>query len=179
MERCVSNYPLCTPYRGILIGRRRPYQSGIVHNDVPIGTDEYGFGTAFHDAGYRTLYVGRWHLQGDDRSFVPPGPGRQDFEDWHAWGDTNAHDHSYTFDPDTGDKIHPPVWTCTRMTDQAIEFLERQSGRRSASWPASGAGPTRQAGPVCGDAWPRRHSAGFCVPDKPSPIAQLVPEPSL
>jgi len=130
MERCVSNYPLCTPYRGILISGRWPYQTGIIHNNVPIGTDEYSLGTAFRQAGYHTGYVGKWHLQGNDRSFVPPGPERQGFEDWHAWGDTNAHYHSFTYNPNTGEKIQPPGWNCTSMTDQAIEFLGRQSGDR-------------------------------------------------
>ena len=126
MERCISNYPLCTPYRGILISGRWPYQTGITRNNVPIGVDRVSLGQAFKDAGYRTAYVGKWHLQGNDRSFVPPGPGRQGFDDWHAWGNTNAHYRSWTYDPDTGARIQPPGWNGTTMTDQAIEILRHQ-----------------------------------------------------
>ncbi|MCQ8783578.1 sulfatase family protein [Mangrovibrevibacter kandeliae] len=128
MERCVSNYPLCTPYRGILMSGRWPQQTGLLHNNIALGTDEYSLGRAFRDAGYRTAYVGKWHLQGGHIDFIPPGPGRQGFDDWHVWVKTNAHYRSWTFDPVTGETIRPRGWNCTLMTDQAIGFLKRQRG---------------------------------------------------
>lgn len=131
MERCISNYPLCTPYRGILMSGRWPYQTGVIHNNVALGTDEVSLARVFRDNGYRTAYVGKWHLQGRGDRFIPAGPGRQGFEDWHVWARTNAHYHSWTYDPATGERIQPPGWNCTRMTDQAVAFLgdQRQDGR--------------------------------------------------
>lgn len=132
MERCISNYPLCTPYRGILMSGRWPQQTGLIHNNVALGRQEISLGRVFRDAGYRTGYVGKWHLQGRGNAFIPAGPDRQGFQDWHVWERTNAHYRSFTYDPDTGKRIQPKGWNCTLMTDQAVQLIEQ---RRSGETP--------------------------------------------
>jgi arylsulfatase A-like enzyme len=128
MDRCVSNYPLCTPYRGILMSGRWPYQTGLTHNNVALPSNEISLGRVFRDAGYHTGYVGKWHLQGRGNAFIPAGPDRMGFEDWHVWARTNAHYRSWTYDPDTGARVQPDGWNCTTMTDQAITLIEQQQG---------------------------------------------------
>ena len=131
-RNCVSNYPLCSPYRAILLTGRWPYQTGMVDNALQLRSDEFSLGTAFKRCGYRTGYIGKWHLSpGDDAGeFIPPGPARQGFEDWRMWANTSPHfDQSFTFDPDTGEKIQPNGYNCTLMTDEALRFLERNAAR--------------------------------------------------
>jgi len=123
-EHCISNYPVCSPYRGILMSGKWPMQSGIIDNGLQLPDNCGSIGHAFQDAGYETAYVGKWHLTGDDKVFIPKGPGRQGYEDWHLWAKTNPHfDKSFTFDPNTGAKIQPKGYNCTLMTDQAIEII--------------------------------------------------------
>lgn len=129
MERCVSNYPLCSPYRGILMTGLWPYQNGITHNWIELGTNFESIGHVFDRAGYRTAYVGKWHLSGPghDRAFVPAGPHRQGFQDWHVWGAVDRHmSYSFTFDPDTGEKIQPEGYQSTLMTDQAVKIIHEK-----------------------------------------------------
>jgi arylsulfatase A-like enzyme len=83
-------------------------------------------GETFQKAGYHTGYVGKWHLHGEDKEFIPKGPYRMGFQDWHAWCMTNNHYHSWTYNQDTGEKISPQGWQPTRMTDEAITFLKAQ-----------------------------------------------------
>lgn len=126
MERCISNYPLCSPYRGILITGLWPYQNGITRNWIQLGTNFESLGHVFDKAGYNTAYVGKWHLSGPgfDRAFVPAGPHRQGFQNWHVWGAVNKHmNYSFTFNPDTGEKIQPMGYQATLMTDQAVEII--------------------------------------------------------
>ncbi len=70
-NRCYSNLPICTPYRAILMTGRWPYQQGLMANhmnlgervDMPVEKKERGtLGHVFHDAGYDTCYIGKWHL---------------------------------------------------------------------------------------------------------------------
>lgn len=129
MDTCVSNYPLCTPYRGILMTGRWPHQTGLTHNGAHLATNEDSLGLIFQKAGYHTGYVGKWHL-GADRQFIPKGPERQGFVDWHVWAKTNNHYHAWTYDQDTGQELRPEGWNCTAMTDQALAFLARQSKDR-------------------------------------------------
>jgi len=129
MEQCISNYPLCSPYRGVLMTGLWPFQNGITHNWIQLGTNFESIGHVFNKAGYRTAYVGKWHLSGPghDRAFVPPGPHRQGFQDWHVWGAVDKHmSYSFTFDPITGEKIQPQGYQTTLMTDQAINILKEK-----------------------------------------------------
>ena len=131
MDRCISNYPLCSPHRGILMTGLWPFQNGITRNWIQLGTNFESIGHVFDKAGYRTAYVGKWHLSGpgNDRAFVPAGPHRQGFQDWHVWGAVNKHmDYSFTFNPDTGEKIQPMGYQATLMTDQAVEIIKEDHG---------------------------------------------------
>ena len=131
MERCISNYPLCSPYRGILMTGLWPFQNGITRNWIELGTNFESIGHVFDKAGYRTAYVGKWHLSGPghDRAFIPAGPHRQGFQDWHVWGAVDKHmNYSFTFNPDTGEKIQPMGYQPTLMTDQAVEIIKKDHG---------------------------------------------------
>jgi arylsulfatase A-like enzyme len=131
---CISSYPLCSPYRAILLTGRWPYQTGMIDNALQLRSEEFSLGTAFRQQGYRTGYIGKWHLSpGDDAGeYIPPGPARQGFEDWQMWSNTSPHfDQSFTFDPDTGEKIQPKGYNCTLMTDAALRFLD---GHAAEPW---------------------------------------------
>jgi arylsulfatase A-like enzyme len=127
MEQCISNFPLCCPYRAVLMTGKYPAESGVVNLAIPMKTSEFTLTKAFKKAGYRTGYVGKWHLNGDhDQHFkyIPAGPGRVDIDDWHIWENTNAHYQCYTYNPNTGQKIPAKNWGPVDMTDQTIGLLQ-------------------------------------------------------
>ncbi len=128
MDACISNYPLCTPHRAILISGLYSYQSHIVHNGQTLEPSMPGLGEAFRSAGYHTGYIGKWHLHAGENKFVPKGPYRFGFEDWHIWANTNKHYNGITFDPETGERVIMSGYQPTRMTDQALDFLNKQKG---------------------------------------------------
>jgi len=133
-RNCISNYPVCSPYRAMLLTGRWPYQTGIIDNALQLRPDEVSIGETFRRAGYRTGYIGKWHLSPGDEggAFIPKGPARQGFEDWHVWSNTNQHfDKSFTFEPESGRKIQPAGYNCTLMTNEGIDFIERH---KSEPW---------------------------------------------
>jgi arylsulfatase A-like enzyme len=134
MDRCVSNYPLCTPYRGILMSGRWPHQSGVIYNNVSLSPQEVTLTDTFQKAGYHTGYIGKWHLagHGEDPGFIPKGPRRMGIEDWQVWDSTNLHYKSWTYNQETGEKIMPEGWQPVRMTDAAVKFIEEQP--KDKSW---------------------------------------------
>ena len=103
-RNCVSNYPVCSPYRGILLSGRWPYQTGIIDNNFPLRETETSLGETFRARGYRTGYIGKWHLDArTPERLRPEGEARQGFEFWRAWYRTSQHiGGSYTFDPRAG-----------------------------------------------------------------------------
>jgi arylsulfatase A-like enzyme len=100
-ERAYTSSPLCTPYRGTLFTGRLPIQTGIsqVGDGIPKG--EVPLAALLNEGGYRTSYVGKWHLSGKPHAnrWVPPEArgGFQDFLGWEShhvdhwkgliWGD--------------------------------------------------------------------------------------------
>jgi arylsulfatase A-like enzyme len=128
MDNCISNYPLCVPHRGILMSGLYPCQSKVTQNENTLEPIVPGLGEAFQKAGYHTGYVGKWHLYNGEGEFVPKGPYRFGFEDWHAWANTNKHYDGVTFDQETGERRIMPGYQPTRMTDQALEFIHGQKG---------------------------------------------------
>jgi arylsulfatase A-like enzyme len=131
-RNCISNYPVCSPYRGILLSGRWPYQTGVIDNAWPLKTSETSLGETFRKAGYRTGYVGKWHLDArgtEGSQLKPEGDERHGFDWWRAWYNTNPHfDTSHTYDLMTGQRETPNGYNATRMTDDAIRFLGRHRG---------------------------------------------------
>lgn len=128
MDACISNYPLCTPHRAILISGLYSPQSHITINGQTLEPVIPGLGDAFQQAGYHTGYIGKWHLFHGENTFVPKGPYRFGFEHWQVWANTNKHYDDAMFDPETGERITIPGYQPTGMTNQAIEFLNKQKG---------------------------------------------------
>ncbi len=80
MHRTISNFPICSPYRAMLMTGRWPYKQvmaddspGMIDNDLWLSGRQATLGSEFRRAGYKTGYIGKWHLGG--RSAVPFGFG--------------------------------------------------------------------------------------------------------
>lgn len=127
MEQCTSNYPLCVPHRAILMSGLYPWQSKVTQNGQTLEPHMPGLGEVFKQSGYNTGYVGKWHLYHGENEFVPEGKYRFGFDDWKVWANTNKHYDGIMFNA-AGERITVPGYQPTGMTDQAIEFIDKQKG---------------------------------------------------
>ena len=112
---CISNYPVCSPYRALLMTGMWPYQQGVIDNSIPLSTDHMTLGKAFQNAGYRTGYIGKWHLGGEraepfgfEHSLIWTGPGNH-------WEDGQFHA--------ADGPIPSKGYNATAMTDRALDFI--------------------------------------------------------
>ena len=113
---CISNYAVCSPYRAILMTGRWPFQQGMVDNALQLSPDEMTLGKAFHEAGYATSYVGKWHLGGTRAE--PFG-----FDQSMIWSGTGNHWKS-AYHPRDGEPVEvQDAYNATAMTDQALDFV--------------------------------------------------------
>lgn len=127
-NHCVSSSPVCTPYRGMLMSGQHPLYCGALANDMQLLVNNgTSFGQALRNAGYRTGYVGKWHLYGGCRNrAIPPGIHRHGFDD--CFLSNNCH---VDYDPgdcyywnDAGKKTFLEEWEVFGQTRQALDFLD-------------------------------------------------------
>ena len=133
-SHCVSNSPVCTPYRGILLSGQHPLNCGAIQNDLQIlpGNGSY-LPEILRDAGYRTGYYGKWHLYGGDRERgIPAGPYRYGFD--HEFLTNNCTllfdaARAYYWDQEGKTKKLYGDWEPYAQARQAMEFVDRHGDK--------------------------------------------------
>lgn len=65
-NRAYTTCPLCTPARAGLFTGQYSHNAGAWANDLPLGETVKTIGSYFKREGYRTAYIGKWHLDGTD-----------------------------------------------------------------------------------------------------------------
>ncbi len=126
-RRTYANTPVCCPARAILLTGTYPHVNGMVANDLRLRESEVTIAEILRDAGYRTGFIGKWHLDGGPRlpGYIPPGPRRQGFDYWAAYQCSHTHFTPYYF-RDTPDIIMVQKFEPEASADFAVEFLKNQ-----------------------------------------------------
>lgn len=149
VPQAVSSYPVCSPHRAMFLTGMRPEVNGVTLN-VNSETAPDGVGlrdglptwaSALRDHGWRTGYIGKWHLEppvGDDERF---GEGRRDdgkvwdawspparrfgFDFWYSYGAADRHlaPHYWTTEAGRHERIDVDQWSAEHETDVALDFL--------------------------------------------------------
>ena len=169
----VANCPVCTPSRAMLLTGQYPLANRVVANDLPLPEDAVTLGELLSGAGYRTGYVGKWHLDGSPRAgFTPPGPRRHGFGTWAVHNCI----HSYLSSAYYGDEpaLKPiPGYEPAYQTDLAEEFIEAGGGQPWSlflSW-----GPPHDPYPQV----PGHYQRLYDAPDLPYPPTWRTDDPGL
>jgi arylsulfatase A-like enzyme len=146
----VSNRPLCSPYRAMLMTGKYPFSNGVQTN-VNTSSRKFGnflkdneicFGDVLKANGYFAGYIGKWHLdppKGPDvenwqdavwGAFTPPGK-RHGFDFWHAYGCHNRHNDPYYWETKASveDTLFPKEWSPVHEAKVASEFIENNKGK--------------------------------------------------
>jgi len=82
-----STDPVCSPARSSIFTSRMPTETGVITNDRPIHPSVPNMGQWFGQAGYETVYTGKWHLpygypwEIEGFTLLPAGGGQGDLVD--------------------------------------------------------------------------------------------------
>jgi len=114
---CYSSQPVCSPCRSSMVTGLFPHANGVVDNLIPLDPKHFSYPRAMRESGYRTCYVGKWHLGTDP---VPPY-----FDVWHGYNTGWPHWFEYN-----GKKTYRP----DEETDFAINFIRENKDRPFLCW---------------------------------------------
>jgi len=126
-HNAVSTWPVCSPYRAMLLTGKHPMANGTVSNDTGMRDDIPTIAKVCKAKGYATGYIGKWHLEWNRRPFVPRGR-RQGFDYWAVNNCTHRYmDHFYC--TDTPEEIRFKGYDASVQTDLAIDYIKKNKDR--------------------------------------------------
>ena len=150
--QAVSNYPVCSPFRAILMSGALPWVSGVTGNCVSterrvgpeLRADLACWSDVLAAAGYDLCYIGKWHLDAPRRPWVPtsnnngpqkwnewcPPSRRHGFNRWYAYGTYDRHLRPMYWETDAPRDGFRYVdqWGPEHEADKAIAFLRETKG---------------------------------------------------
>ncbi|WP_205857680.1 sulfatase, partial [Phytoactinopolyspora endophytica] len=128
-QQAISGQPICCPARASFLTGQYPLQHGVYLNDVPLQPTGPVLPEVFRDHGYRTGYIGKWHLFGspegtfERRESYIPAESRFGFEYWKALECTHDYNRSAYYEGDDPAKRFWEGYDAFAQTEDAIGFI--------------------------------------------------------
>ena len=127
-NRTYTSYAVCCPSRAAMLTGKYPHAAGVRGNHKLLPLDQPTFSATLKAAGYRTGYIGKWHLDGSTNpGFVPP-ERRRGFDYWAAYNVAHQHYDSVYF-RDSPTPIRAEGFEADHQTGLAIDFLNQERGK--------------------------------------------------
>lgn len=139
-EQAISNCPVCMPFRGNLMTGQLCHHSGVyIHGDM-LTPDRKTIAHSFQNAGYRTSYVGKWHLAS---SVSDQGSGgehwvhplmRGGFEDWYGFDVSNHYYNTAYSHGEMADAYKIEKHQTDGLADLSLQYLMGTAFRLKQPW---------------------------------------------
>ncbi|MBJ7882993.1 sulfatase family protein [Gelidibacter salicanalis] len=146
VSNAISSYPLCSPYRGMLMTGLLPYNNKVLTNsnslrhqyDNSWQKDDISFSDVLVKNGYDAGYVGKLHLmspppiEGKDSVIwdaYQPKELRHGFNFWYAYGTFDQHNnpHYWVNDAKEDELTYINEWSAKHEADVIIDYLKNPS----------------------------------------------------
>ena len=148
ISNAISNYPLCSPYRGMLMTGKLPYNNNVLSNansrrhkyNNSWQKEDVSISDVLVKNGYDAGYVGKLHLrspapiQGKDTVLwdaYQPKELRHGFNFWYAYGTFDQHNtpHYWVNDAKEDQVTEVKEWSAKHEADVIIDYLKNPSSK--------------------------------------------------
>jgi len=124
-ENAVSTCSVCSPYRASLLTGQYPLTHGMFLNDLHLNDQAVTIAEVYRDAGYKTAYIGKWHLDGNGRDAYIPPERRKGFDYWKVLECSHEYFNSEYYAGNNPKKKVWPGYDAYAQTDDAINYMTR------------------------------------------------------
>ena len=158
LTQMISNFPLCSPARAMLMTGNWPFKNHVYTNvnsastpfGVQLSADAVCWSDVLKKDGYSNGYIGKWHLDSPHPPYVPTSNNkklawnewtsferRHGFDYWYAYGTYDIHDKPmYWGTKDSRDSFHyVNQWGPEHEADKAIDFFDNKDNVRNSNAP--------------------------------------------
>ncbi|WJH35468.1 sulfatase-like hydrolase/transferase [Paenibacillus sp. CC-CFT747] len=124
LEAGITCQPICGPARSAFQTGMYPTRTGCHRNTSPLPADARTLAHEFRDAGYRTGYIGKWHLASAN---PVPAEQRGGYEYWLAANvpEITSEPYEAVLHDNDNRKIALPGYRPDAYTDAAIRYIDR------------------------------------------------------
>jgi arylsulfatase A-like enzyme len=122
----VSN-PVCSPSRAALQTGRYGTAVGMPWNNKLMDTGASCIADRFSAAGYKTGYIGKWHLDGEPKPGFVPRDRRRGYQYWAAFNRGHAY-YASTYFLDSETPVSRGGFEPDYQTSLAVDFISRNAG---------------------------------------------------
>ena len=153
LPQAVSNYPVCSPYRAMLMTGQWPHANKVLSNcnsrTTPYGNELQESSRCWSDVlkseGYSLGYIGKWHLDAPRKPFVKSynnrpayawnewcAPRRRHgFDFWYAYGTFDRHmtPEYWSTDMKRHERVKVKQWGPEHEADLAIGYIRNAGGK--------------------------------------------------
>lgn len=157
LSNAVSNFPVSSPHRGMLLSGMYPERSGVVLNcmserpESTLREDAECIGDVFSAAGYDCAYIGKLHADAPTRNnpqrpgtyvsdavpewdaYTPPSR-RHGFNYWYSYGTYDVHKQPHYWD-NNGERHEVKEWSVQHEISKAVDYIRNTANVRDAGKP--------------------------------------------
>ncbi|MCS7181204.1 MAG: sulfatase-like hydrolase/transferase [bacterium] len=127
-EYAFTNQPVCGPARSCLFTGKYATETGVWRNGIGIKPEELTIAKLLKENGYKTAYIGKWHLSPHEKGIGPvPNEYRGGFEYWKGANVLEHTSHPYEgeiYDEKNNLIKFKDVYRVDFLTEKAIEFIK-------------------------------------------------------
>jgi len=152
LTQAVSNYPVCSPYRGMWMSGKYPHSNKVISNctsrtapyDCELQESDRCWSDVLHDRGYSLGYIGKWHLDSPREPYIDcannrgktkwnewcPPERRHGFDFWYSYGTYDHHMRPMYWSTHAARDEFKYVdqWGPEHEADLAIKYLRNEGG---------------------------------------------------
>lgn len=135
VTHAVAGSPVCCPYRASLMTGQYPLTHGVFINDVELNPDCHSVARAFGAGGYRTAYIGKWHLYGSPdgkygrRTAFVPRNYQLGFDEWLGFECNHDYNDSLYFHNDDPTPRRWEGYDAFAQSHAAADYIKQAAGQ--------------------------------------------------